>query len=444
MLSRICMSVVLLAVHPAWSQMHENTTETNSNTVSQSQMLTPPLVSGDPYSKTDVPATRSNYLRTGWTMSTAYSDNVLGGTGGSPTGDVSYSIWPTLEIDTSTSRQHWMLAYSPGFTIYQHTSALNQGNENVAVESRFRLSSHITASLRDSFQKTSNVLNQPDSLAGANVSTSGQPPVVAVIAPAADQLTNIARADIEDQFSHTGMLGATTTFTNLHYLNPAQTPGLSDSSSSGASAFYNHRLSRTHYVGAAYQYFRILTYPMNAEDDTQTHALILFYTIYPKPSVSLSFSGGPQRFEIVQAPLAYRSWSSVETASIGWQQPHTNIAASYGRSVTAGGGLAGAFLTNIAAGSALWNVTRSWNLGLAAAYATRKNVTPPTFSSSQGGHTLSGSVIMQHPLGEHFNVSFGYTRLHQDYSGVQAIASAPNTNREFVSIAYQITRPLGR
>ena len=51
---------------------------------------------------------------------------------------------------------------------------------------------------------------------------------------------------------------------------------------------------------------------------------------------------------------------------------------------------------------------------------------------------------MQKQFGQHVNVQLGYTRLHQDYSGVAVLATTPNTNREFVSVSYQFSRPLGR
>jgi hypothetical protein len=38
----------------------------------------------------------------------------------------------------------------------------------------------------------------------------------------------------------------------------------------------------------------------------------------------------------------------------------------------------------------------------------------------------------------------GYTRLHQAYSNVAVLSTAPDTNREYVSISYQFSRPLGR
>jgi hypothetical protein len=47
-------------------------------------------------------------------------------------------------------------------------------------------------------------------------------------------------------------------------------------------------------------------------------------------------------------------------------------------------------------------------------------------------------------MGEHFNAEIGYARLHQSYSGVAVISSNPDSDREYVSITYQFTRPLGR
>jgi hypothetical protein len=38
----------------------------------------------------------------------------------------------------------------------------------------------------------------------------------------------------------------------------------------------------------------------------------------------------------------------------------------------------------------------------------------------------------------------GYQRLHQSYGGIAAITSDPDADREFASISYQFTRPLGR
>ena len=45
------------------------------------------------------------------------------------------------------------------------------------------------------------------------------------------------------------MLGASGTFNNLHYLHPADNPGIYDSKSGAGFVFYNRRLSKRHYFG---------------------------------------------------------------------------------------------------------------------------------------------------------------------------------------------------
>jgi hypothetical protein len=60
------------------------------------------------------------------------------------------------------------------------------------------------------------------------------------------------------------------------------------------------------------------------------------------------------------------------------------------------------------------------------------------------GHTVSGTASLQQQFGGHINLQLGYTRLHQDYSNVTVLSLTPNTNREFVSVSYQFSRPMGR
>jgi hypothetical protein len=444
MLLRACIALVFLLAVPVWSQVDGNTTDLNANPQDESRMLTPPPVNGQAYPSTPAAEMRSNYLRAGLTFNTAYTDNLLAGATVNPISDVSYSVWPTLALDETTPRLHSVLTYSPGFTFYQRTGARNEMDQNVGLDVQYRLSPHVSASVRDMFQKSSNVFNQP-SLFSEGVYGSPQPPTVAVIPPVADLLNNTANAELTYQFSATGMVGAGGTFTNLHFPDPAEVPGLFDSASRGGSAFYSHRLSRRHYVGTLYQYSRILAYPVGATSATQTQTIFAFYTIYLKPNLSLSLSGGPQHYDTAQAPLPVsRSWTPAATASLGWQGRHTTFAASYLRIVSGGGGLIGAFHSNSANASARWQIARTWNVGSAANYAIYKALTPFFFLANSGGHAVSGTVSIQHQLNEHFNAELGYMRLHQSFDGISVISANPDTNREYISISYQFSRPLGR
>jgi hypothetical protein len=446
MLIRVFVGITLLASCPLRAQdaTSGGAEAAATGPTSDGAMLTPAPISGQGYSMGFTSETRSNYLRGGLTFSTAYDSDATTGTNGQPISDVSYSIFPTISLDQTRSRLHWVFNYAPGFTFYQKNSSLNQADQNLGVNLSYRLSPHVTLNLRDTFQKTSNVLNQPISDLSNPVSGGVTPPNNSVIAPIADTLTNNANLSVTYQFSANGMIGASGTFTNLHYPNEDQVPGLYDSSSRGGSAFYNHRLSKMHYIGATYQYQMFLAYPTIGRSETQTSTIYGFYTIYLKPTFSISFFGGPQYSNTQQAGVPTTTgWSPAGGASMNWQGKLTSFAASYSRSINSGGGLSGAVEASTAAASFRRQLTRWWSMSIGGSYANNDVLdVSPTFSS--GGNTISGNASVQRQIGEHFNVQAQYTRLHQSYSDVAAISSAPNRNRAAVLISYQFSRPLGR
>ena len=447
MLIRVFVGTVLLAGCPLWAQVADSSGAEAAATGpsgNEGAMLTPAPISGQGYSMGFTSETRSNYLRGGLMFTTAYDSDATTGTNGQPISDVSYSIFPTISLDQTRSRLHWVFNYAPGFTFYQKTSSLNQADQNLGINLSYRLSPHVTLNVRDTFLKTSNVLNQPTSDLASPVSGGVSVPNNSVIAPIADTLTNNANVSMTYQFSANGMIGASGTFTNLHYPNEAQVPGLYDSSSRGGSAFYNHRLSKMHYIGATYQYQMFLAYPTVGQSETQTNSIYLFYTVYPKPTLSISVFGGPQYSNTVQVGLpTMTGWSPAGGASMSWQGKLTSFAASYSRSINSGGGLVGAVEASTASGSFRRQLTRMLSMSVGGSYASNDVLDVlPAFNS--GGQTISGNASVQRQIGEHFSVQVQYTRLHQSYNDIEAISIAPNRNRVAVNISYLFSRPLGR
>lgn len=448
MRTRVTLSLVLWMTAPVWCQ----TATEGASPATAALMQTPPPVSGEAYS-IEVGPERSNYLHAGLVFSTAYNDNILAGTGTHPVADTSYSISPTIALDQTTARLHQTLEYRPGFTFYQHTSELNEQDQILAWNLQYRLSPHTTAIARDSFQKSSNVFGQPYSFLGGAVSGATPSSLTPVVAPIADQLWNVASAELTHQFSRNGMAGASGVFTNLHYFDPTQVPGLSDSNSHGGSAFLSYRPARSQYLGATYQYSQIVgTLPgtqsktqNGIESEIQTHAVLFFLTSYLKSGLSFSVSGGPQYYDVSQASFPpERSWVPAVAASMGWQSRRASFAASYARLVSGGGGLIGAFNSNMANISARWQIARTWTVGPLAGYTLTKNVSPSMSQLNPGGHMVFGTMAVEHPIHQRLLLEFGYTRLHQSYSSIAAISSAPDTNREYFALSYQFTRPLGR
>ena len=411
------------------------------------RMVTPPPVSGQTYPVALASQERSNYLLGGVSFTSAYTDNAIGGVTGHPVSDISNSVFPVVTLDETTSRLHSVLTYAPGFTFYQRTSALNSANQNASIEFEYRLSSHVTFSGRDSFQKTSNVFNQPPDVTSTGVVSGGaQAANFSIIAPIADQLNNSGNVGISYQFALNDMIGASGTFSNLHYPNQAQVPGLYDSSSQGGLAFYSHRITNGQYLGASYGYQRLLSYPTVGVNETQTHAAFLFYTVAPTSSrFSISFFGGPQYSDTFQpAPLtSLRSWRPAGGASLGWQGRLTSFALSYTHVIAGGGGLIGAVKLDSATASVRQQIMRTLSASVAGGYS-QNDLLSSQLLGATNGHSISGTASLNQLIGQHVSVQLGYTRLHQSYSGIEVISATPDTNREFVSISYHFARPLGR
>jgi hypothetical protein len=409
-------------------------------------------VSGLTYPTTVTSEERSNYLRTGLSFTSAYTDNALGTTvSGHPVSDVSYSVTPMLALDETTPRMHWVLSYTPGFTFYQRTSSRNEADQNASLSFQYRLSPHVTFSATDGFQKSSSVFNQPDLASAGAVNGGAQGTNLSVIAPIADRLSNSGNVGVAYQFALNGMIGAGGTFSNLHYPSPAQVPGLYDASSQGGSAFYALRISKMHYIGATYQYQRLVSYPTNGLNETQTHAVLLFYTLYPTSRFSISFFGGPQHSDTIQAPLPplnvqmpeAQEWTPAAGASMNWRGRLNSFAVSYSHAISGGGGLIGAVLMDSASASVRQQITKNLSGSVGGGY-TQNNLLGSSLAGSSKGHSVSGTAALQQQFGEHLSLQLGYTRLHQSYSGVAVIALTPDTNREFVALSYQFSRPLGR
>lgn len=445
----------MLASVPLWSQEEQRSVPvpaattpvisfSGSHDADPDRMLTPPPVSGAAYPLWFTSEEHANYLRGGVTFNTAYSDNVLGATSATPVSDISYSVWPTIALDETTSRLHTVLTYAPGFTFYQRTSAYNEMDQNLSLSVQYRLSPHVTVSARDGLQKSSNAFNQPDEgLAGAVSGATGDAND-SVVAPLADRLSNTGNVGISYQFAANAMVGASGTFSNLHYPDPTEVPGLYDAASRSGSAFYSYRLAKEHYIGATYQYQELLSYP-GATNETRTDGAFLFYTYYPSTTFSFSLFGGPQYYSAgpqeisstLPVVAAAQSWSPAGGASVNWQSLHSSAAVSYLHSVSGGGGLIGAVELDSANASVRQQIRRNLSASFAGAYANNGVLAV----AALGGHSVSGSVSLQQQVGQHLSFQAGYTRLHQTYS---FLAANPDTNREWISISYQFARPLGR
>jgi hypothetical protein len=430
--ARTSLGFVLLGTAALWAQV-DPTGGSGSGGI-----IAPAPVSGEGYSLEFASETpRTNVLTGGVVLGAAYGNGILA-TGAS---DVSYSVSPNIAFNQTRSRLNWDLSYSPGFTFYQKYSSLNQSNQNVASKFSYRLSPHVTFSAQEAFTKSIGGYIQPCQETGSSCGGINSPNT-SILAPNTDTITNASNAQITYQFSPGGMVGVTGNFSELHYPDQAQVPGLNDSNAAGGGGYYTHRLSGKHYVGATYQYQKYLTHPEGFA--TQAHSLMLFYTFYLQRAISFSIFGGPQ-YTDSYGPLlilTMHSWSPGGGGSLNWQGQHTSLMASYSRRISDGGGLQGAVSFNGADASIRHQFTAAWIGTLGADYSVNK-LLDAELADNTSGHSISGTAALQRQLGQHFSLVAGYLRLHQSY-GIKAIDSVPNRDRVWLSIGYQFQRSLGR
>jgi len=439
MLTRICLGAALLAAIPTWAQVEPGATGALPGT--GGAMETPPPVSGEAYATTTGSESRTNYLRGALNLQTAYDDNVLEGEGATPVSDVSYVLRPTISLDQTSSRTHRTFVYSPDFEFYQHISSRNEADQDAAAVFAYRLSSHATVTVRDSFNRTTNVFNQTID----GVSGSTQPATPLVIAPFATEIANVASAQISQQFSPNGMVGASGGYSILNYPNPSQAAGLADSSSRTGSGFYNLRLGPTLYLGANYQFASMSGSSGSLHSQATVNGISAFGTWYWRHLVSISVAGGPQHLTVVQTGVpTSSSWMPSINASVGGELSRAGFAASIGHTTSGGGSLLGAFSSSSASATLRWQLARTWNVASSFNYELNKSATPLIGLGAGGGHTVEGTALLQHPISDHLTAEFGYSRLHQSYGGVPVLSQTPDSDREYVSISYQFNRALGR
>ncbi len=160
--------IAMLATTAARPQVAPSATGGPPST--QTQMTAPPPVSGAAYPTEVGDEVRTNYLRGGLTCTTAYVNNLYAGSVSASIAETTVSVLPTIAYDMTTDRRHIAVAYSPGFTFYQPSTALNEVDNTAMVNYDFQLTKHTAFSATDSFQDSSSPFNPGDAGAGGTVS----------------------------------------------------------------------------------------------------------------------------------------------------------------------------------------------------------------------------------------------------------------------------------
>ncbi|HEX4310740.1 MAG TPA: hypothetical protein VHZ25_11985 [Acidobacteriaceae bacterium] len=453
MTPRILILLALFAAVPAWSQATGtgtvSTDEQPDSPLANDGMLTPPPVSGQAFPVLTGAEERSNYLNLGVTANVAYDDNVEGGYTGVSKGDVIYSIWPSVSLNRDSLRVREIFNYSPGFTFYQPSTIFNASDQSATGDFQYLMGTHTTLDLQDSFSRTSSLFNSPFTSTQGGVTGGVPTQTTGAVAAFAERILNNATAQLSNQTGENGMVGLSAGYQQLDYPDTSEVQGLFNATSWEGSAFTTQRINSRQYLGANVQHARIVSYLNTTDNVMQRDNIFGFYTIYlrnlKQSTLSLSVTGGPEHYSITQYPQALLSkWTASGTVSLGWQAHVSSASASFSHVVTGGGGLSGAYEEDGAQASYRRRLSPTWDLSATALYSLNKSVTPQYAFSEPGGHTIAAGGSADHMLSKNLKFSIGYDWMDQSYKSVVALSPLPFSNREYGSISYQFTRPIGR
>jgi hypothetical protein len=411
-----------------------------------SRMIAPPLISGTPYANAAGADIRQNTLTTAVAVNASYDDNVLPAGTLTPVADTAVSISPNINYLRSTAKQQENLVYSPNFTFYTPTTTLDSVNQSADGIFQGQLSQHFTLGLQDGFVRTSNVFDESYPFSSVGLGGTTQAPTPAAIAPFAEQVRNQATAFLSYQFSTYGMIGGSGSFADIRFPNPSQSVGLYNSDGSAGSVFFDRRFTRRQYLGVTYGYNWVQSFQGSSKAESQTNEVLGFYTVFFSRHFSLSAAGGT-KYAVThtfppQTPAT--SWNPEIVLSMGWQGNRGNVAASFLRTVASGGGLVGNFDSVSANLSAGWKIQRTWNAGMSFSYQNVEPLSALIGVPYQGGNSLMAQGSIEHSLGTHVTLECGYQRIHEQYVGITVISADPDGDRGYVTVNYQLKKPLGR
>jgi hypothetical protein len=417
--------------------------EASGGTMPESPMAIPPIVNAEPFPTTTLSEKLVNGLFGTVSFKPAYDDNVVPNDRDRPVADESYTLGSGLWFNTTGPRFHQNLSYTPGFTFFQRVTERNDAYQHAMLNTQYLWTPHIAISLRDAFAQSGNAFDQY----APGVPISGAPTPYSFLTGAiyAPLISNNATGEATYQFAKASMIGGGGGTNFYDYTDPALNPGIYNSNSRNGSGFYSHRISEAGYLGATYQYGKVLAFPSSGLVTTHMDTILAFYADQSAVGPIVSVAFGPQYYDVAEPGLPKSgAWTPMFMGSLGWQTEHANLVASYSRQVTGGGGLAGDYHSNSVHVLGEWRMTRIWTVSGSATYERVNSVLPLPHIFAPGGTTIIGMGSIERPLGGNLRARFVYQRFHLSYPGLAAVANDPDADQVSVDISYWFNHELGR
>lgn len=391
---------------------------------------------------------RSNYLRGGVNIGAGYDDNALLAPSGQ-VGNTTFSVFPNIAIEQSTSRMRWSIGYAAGLTVNQRLSSHNQGSQDLSFDAEFRLSPHVNLRVAEDFSLTSGMF-------GASTGSGFQPgpagPDATLITPLANITSSQTVVEGNYHFALKDVVGASGSFNVLHYSDVSTGAGTLDNTQTASGcAFWLHELFRHDWGGISYAFQRISFDPSG---ETRIHSFMAMNTLSLSKTVTVNAFIGPQYSEnqgvAATGPnagqfAALKDWSSAGGVEGNWQKERTSATAGYSKQVRDGGGLLGAVRAQNVHAAIRREFLPGWAATFGAVYGSNEAITLISANNATSIKTTSVGASLERSTGRRLGFQIGYSHDFQNQSGSIDPSQNFGANRDRFSItlSYQWAKPLG-
>jgi hypothetical protein len=389
-------------------------------------------------------AVTPNYLSGGVSVMQMWTDNAeIAAT--HPISDLSWDIEPNIALNHFTPRLSYDLGVSAGFVINRRLNERNLFTQSAAADLSYGLAQFVTLRVSDRFTNSTGLWS------GAGGGTNGengsgigpiQQPNPSLFTYA-EYRANTALAELTTQLNATSFAGVRGTYSYLSYPTAPTDPivgTLYGGNSYSAEVFYNHRFTLRNWGGITLRGERFDISRIAGRTDTGS--LLFFYAYNFRPTLSLSFFGGPELSvtalpEGMSIPPSFprRQWSPAAGAVFSGVGRRMSGSASLIHELSDGGGLASAVTLNTADVHIIRQIASRLLVGPGFMYAQSTPIMPsPTI------RTYSARIELTYQLRTCYFTA-GYAR--DSRTALDTLPSA-SANRVWVGFHYGFLRPLGR
>jgi len=366
------------------------------------------------------------------------------------TGDYQYSILPNIGLRLFQPHTQWNLDYAGGVTFDQKTLSRGLASHNVAGELQHNFTRHLLLHVREGYIVSSNpFVHLGQSLA---LTSPGQLNSL-VLNPQAEQIANSSSGDLTYQFSQHSSLGFDGTFSALRFrhVGNSSASGLIDTRATSGRMFYVHEVSGSQKLGVEYQ-LQDLRF-QHGRSRTTDQRVLLFDEIILRSDMRIAVFAGPDRshsHSAVIPNLGFTThaftvlrdrWSPAAGVTYTWKGAHAGLRLSAQRSITDGGGLLGATLSNVVSLEIEKKLTPRWSLSLGGNYFNGHSIDAPVGGTGRL-NTKQVQIGVSRSITSQISAQLLYQHIQQGQGTSSNQLNAGSHNQVEFSLSYSFTRLL--